>query len=612
MKRLVVCLSIICLALSVPLTAGADSAGGNGRYLGMFDLYQQNRDQGIPNYITEDFLILAHSMIIDRALARLEKESLSPLFTSLVRGLADRLAAAPLDEIGRANRRYLAVLGELLDGPSAAGQAAGDDAVAGELGLIMAAEGIALSPVTGGRIDYSQFKPRGNYAGDETLERYFRAVRYAGTVLFPVQATAATGTTPARADLLTGQALQLARLMATYPELAKLKTRLDSLLTLMFGPSEELHSADYISAAGRHPGDMAGLRRELLTLARKENRRPRIISMVVDADSLEPGVTVRDAVTGWRLLPSRFTPDAAAFQKLVFDSVTDYRGKDDPFSLTVINGRRIKGFPLGLELMALLGSATASSKLAASGETDYAGYSRAFASAAGLLPGGTTDLTAESLAAMTGWLSGAGNGLVDPARRLNTCLGWWTRLRHTTVLYTKQSYTVNAKSLPRRRATAWLTPAPRLYHRLAQQASRLHGLTSDKALADWAAILGRCRKIAGTTAYGQLPAGGDVDFLNGLDRTLLRLTGGRDKPIVTDVHTEPGSGQVLQEGLGWPRVVERKNGKTGFRGALFSYYEFKQPMSDRLTDGQWQSLVSDSRAIGRLDLSPGSTVRMNR
>jgi hypothetical protein len=32
------------------------------------------------------------------------------------------------------------------------------------------------------------------------------------------------------------------------------------------------------------------------------------------------------------------------------------------------------------------------------------------------------------------------------------------------------------------------------------------------------------------------------------------------------------------------------------RGAAFSYYEFQQPIADRLTDEKWQALVNSGRA----------------
>ena len=103
-------------------------------------------------------------------------------------------------------------------------------------------------------------------------------------------------------------------------------------------------------------------------------------------------------------------------------------------------------------------------------------------------------------------------------------------------------------------------------------------------------------------------------FLNNLDKAFLELTGQKDMPIVVDVHTEPNSGQVLEEAIGYPKsiyyglkksnVVILDPGANDYglesnavaRGALFTHYEFKHPMSDRLTDAAWQAMLKERQA----------------
>jgi hypothetical protein len=69
--------------------------------------------------------------------------------------------------------------------------------------------------------------------------------------------------------------------------------------------------------------------------------------------------------------------------------------------------------------------------------------------------------------------------------------------------------------------------------------------------------------------------------------------------IAADVHTDPNTGSVLEEGSGyldWIIVArELPDGTIGVSvGPVFSYYEFTQPMSERLTDEAWrQKLDSD-------------------
>ena len=65
--------------------------------------------------------------------------------------------------------------------------------------------------------------------------------------------------------------------------------------------------------------------------------------------------------------------------------------------------------------------------------------------------------------------------------------------------------------------------------------------------------------------------------------------------VIADVHTDPNSGQVLEVGVGYPLalyvIVPGSQGPVLAFGGMFSYYEFKHPMSDRLTDEAWQDML---------------------
>ncbi|GAG85276.1 unnamed protein product, partial [marine sediment metagenome] len=77
---------------------------------------------------------------------------------------------------------------------------------------------------------------------------------------------------------------------------------------------------------------------------------------------------------------------------------------------------------------------------------------------------------------------------------------------------------------------------------------------------------------------------------------LEKITSDTDEKmeIVADVHTDVNTGQVLEEGVGSPFnlyvIINDERGMRICRGAVFSYYEFKHPMEDRLTDEKWQKM----------------------
>jgi hypothetical protein len=82
---------------------------------------------------------------------------------------------------------------------------------------------------------------------------------------------------------------------------------------------------------------------------------------------------------------------------------------------------------------------------------------------------------------------------------------------------------------------------------------------------------------------------------------LDKITSGTDEKmdIVADVHTDPNTQRVLEEGVGAPFnidvIVDDAKGYRLCRGGVFSYYEFKHPMDDRLTDEKWQQMARDGQ-----------------
>ena len=65
--------------------------------------------------------------------------------------------------------------------------------------------------------------------------------------------------------------------------------------------------------------------------------------------------------------------------------------------------------------------------------------------------------------------------------------------------------------------------------------------------------------------------------------------------VIADVHTDVNPpAQVLEEAVGDAFtiyvLVPAGDRLVLTQGAVFSYYEFKQPISDRLTDEAWQAM----------------------
>ncbi len=419
---------------------------------GLFDLYDQNRKEGIPNLITEDFLLLGYSMIRQDVLADVEDKQIQPGFSAFISGLSKTLAAQKgSTPATMANRDYLGVLTALLTGNASGLVTATAKA---EYALVLAAKGIASSPLWGYSMDYSQHQPRGRYTANDELKRYFRAMRYAGGVLFSVKPSKATGVSPELADRFARQALELVNLVDASTTLQTQRYKLEQALAWQFGRSEDLSDEVLLRAAaaeGKHP-----LAQKLFEMAKKEGFQPRIIGGLVDKSKLENGVTAQDVMTGWRLLPSRYSADSAAMQRMVYDATGEFTGKVDnkntaPFGLSIIGGKPVKGYPLSRELLAMLGSKNVIGQLNAAGESQFKGYAEALSQGAALL-GESDGLNNAQLQFM-----GSAVRAKDTNDRIDSLRGFWTWQRYLSVLYAKQSYTVVAKGLnlsqPRKGAT---------------------------------------------------------------------------------------------------------------------------------------------------------------
>ena len=68
--------------------------------------------------------------------------------------------------------------------------------------------------------------------------------------------------------------------------------------------------------------------------------------------------------------------------------------------------------------------------------------------------------------------------------------------------------------------------------------------------------------------------------------------------VVADVHTDLNLGLVLEEGVGRLDLIvvifPTPAGNYVAAGPVLTYYEFKHPMSDRLTDEAWEALLNES------------------
>jgi len=324
------------------------------------------------------------------------------------------------------------------------------------------------------------------------------------------------------------------------------------------------------------------------------------------------------------------------FQQLVFPAVDPYTGSNDPqpFTMEYTDGGPARVFPRGLDVMNVLGSDQAARILEEEGDTDYTRYDTQIEKLQKNFS--SFNVTEWHRNLYFSWLYSL-QPLLDSyseeypyymktdaweQKSLHTALSSWTELRHDTILYAKQSYTpVKLTSVdPPVTTSGFVEPAVEVYVRLqALTNMTLHGLqsfnvlnaTEENRLYALVDVLDHMIELSIKQLEGTTFSESDERFLADIDETLeTTVLGvnakGKETTLVADVHTDTNSDQVLEEGLGYVDMIiiavpDTNGNLVCAAGPMLSYYEFKHPMNDRLTDEAWKDMLSKGDIPDRPD-----------
>lgn len=557
-------------------------------------LYEENRDLAIGDFITVDLLAHAVTRLWHDTLPVYEMEVVIPRLKAATAELLKALASEPDSPATAANRDFLQLVHALLAGkPDGLSERA-----ATEYQLVQAAQGEASSPLFGYRMDYSQFLPRAAYAETQERQQFFRAYRYAATALFPLVPSAALELDAATGQRLLAQLAQLARLKNLHgmQPVAALQVLQTSVTHLLPGQVASV-DLDFLNSVARQD-DLLAWGRALLQKAQQEGRQPQVLHAIINASALEPGLTARDAVTGYRLAPLLEAPDSRVFQRLVYDATGAWQGKDPapkPLGLGVIEGfGPAKVRPLVDEWVAALGVLPLQQQLSQQGETAFARYP-AWPELQKIATTGQ-GLDAPRLKLFTAYLTGS-----DPdwPQRAETIKGLWAEFKHAELLYQAQSYTVTGKGLtaepvdPAQRG-AVIEPASQAIQALQAFSAELAKRAPEAMQPRWTALsqqLQRATKLAEAHGGKPLPLA-DQTFLRALPKRLDELAGAVSRPVVVDVHTgvDGRTPDILHAATGFAREAVLTVDKKAYRGARYRFFSFGD--SQRWTDQRWRETLA--------------------
>ena len=592
-----------------------------------------------PIYVSAGIPLHLLHIFFDQILQSLEEEHLYRDLVSLCTSLYEANLARECD-LGAA---FFAVPLAFLE-PGFEPDASIAAMVREEVELIEAHGGFSDSPVFGYGEDYSQYVPRGHYTASPRLERYFRAMMWLGRLTMLLNGGEPNGpretyiVSEEDAAAMTACALQIVSDLGQIESegellLAKWQ-RIYEITAFFAGFADDLSVPEYAAATLEFTGGSAqsdlvwstGFYRDFRSLVNTEFAGPAIysgtgelVSMPDEQGGFDPA-DLQEAfskTTGFRFLGQRYAPDSEILGKLVFPAV----GRDP-------SGQQ-RFMPTGLDVAAVFGSAAALSILEERGDFDFAHYADSVASLAEMVDS-YTETDWHSTLYMS-WLhclyllqAERGEGYPDFMRTpawdrhtLSNFLASWAMLRHDTILYVKQSYTMTAGCAPGPfdepvPSAGFIEPVPEVYAELratlemARRGLDAYGVLDgdvDSRFNNAISLLQTMQDIAERELAGETITPEDADFLKGFAGYLEGAiawggdtTEGLETSLVADVHTDQNSSSVLEVASGdldYCMVVYRRpdgHVETAI-GPVLSYYEFTWPMSDRLTDEAWREML---------------------
>jgi len=488
--------------------------------------------------------------------------------------------------------------------------------------------------------DYSQYIPRGHYTRNETFKKYFKAMMWYGRIDFKLRPKKSkTGLDHGRK--MTIQAILMTDAMMEDEKAYQLWKQVYEPTVYFVGKTDDLYVDDYKKLIielfpSEGTVDKYNEQDKLAVFIDRamKLRPPKILSGAAFVEDGEFDATTK----AFRFMGQRFIPDSYMFQELVFrikggKVLLKYNGSGKPFTLeNVPAAGPARAFPRGLDVLAVLGSKRALEILEREGDTEYDFYDdlllklkKEFAALSTeewkqnlywrwlhcLLPliEENEDQRIPAFMQNTAWTD----------KEIQAVLGSWTELRHDTILYAKQSYPMVATSMPYKGPEftfGYVEPYPEVYKRIKEMMADLRnnlarlGINIEgipERISMFEEILTSLVTISEKELNGAeltdveydliWNIGRRLSMLRGFPRQIMeKITSGTDDKIdlVADVHTDVNSKKVLEEGVGAPFnifvIIKDMKGYRLCRGAVFSYYEFKHPMADRLTDEKWQEM----------------------
>ena len=588
--------------------------GDSGREF--FEIYENNRYNTVPSFITVDSLMHTYHLYFSYLLKNIERDYLSANLTQLSRQMLDnsleqyrQLKGSEWEAAAKRNVAFFTVGAKLLD-DSTPVDAEVAEAVSYELDNIRHAEGIFESKITGENEDYTQYKPRGYYDGDSRLEPYFRAMMWYGRMHF----------TQDDVDL-DRSALLMAKALCDDVKSYSLWERIYAVTSFFAGASDDLGVSEYAPLILETYGEditTAGLIGNADAFDRFHTATATLAIPQINSMPINDGES--NVIPGFRFMGQRFTIDAAIMQNLIYSRV----GANSTGEARML--------PDVLDVPAALGSDTALRILEESGATGYAGYTVNMNLLREALFEENETLWSASLYA--NWLNTLRPLLTEKGegypmfmqneewlkKDLECFAGSFTELKHDTILYSKQPVAEMGGGYDEEPDyRGYVQPEPLVYARfvnltdLTAQGLKTYGMLSpadEENLSRLSHIAGQLLTISQKELQDEVLTDDEYEFIKDYGGNIEHFwyeavkdegesISSQEFPaaLVVDIATDP-DGTVLEAATLNPAtiyVVVKVDGTLRIAtGSVYSFYQFPWSMTDRMTDQKWRRLMGIS------------------
>jgi hypothetical protein len=583
-------------------------------YEQLFHVYDENYYDYTPSFITTDLYLQVLHMHISKEMQAIEEEKLYALLHTLVseqynyhKNVAKSSKNPLVKSSSEWNQTYYAIALSLLTHKDIEVPSAYKNDFRYERDHIKNADGRKSYFLGDSLIDYTLFKPRGNYTRNDTLKSYFQCVKWLNSAYIFLDE-----------DEKLARAISMGAGILLNPNSLKYYNEFSNVVQFLAGDENNLSIKHLL-------GVINNTKTPEKLLAQENIEKVRTSLYALNPRRFQAkGIneTTEAFLAREKLLftAGRYTFDGEILQRLVH--VTEPEPK--------------RKFPKALDVFAAMGNKTAEDIL-----LNHYNENQTWSAY-----GDSLTLLQGKFSKFNEWNKSIYNKKMDAIltlqkpnsqypyfmktpnwqkKNLNTMLASWSELKHDMLLYTEQPSAAemgDGGDVPPPQKIAYVEAQVDFWSKcknlldlnekmLSQNNLLIEKLkTRNDELRKLADFLLRMSKkelkkqYLTSEEFDSLSyIGGQVEnlTLNIIDSPETFMTSvstpDRYMSIVADVYTYKN--ECLEEGVGLGDeiyVIAEINGLLYLtRGGVFSHYEFTQPSSERLTDEEWQKIVLDKK-----------------